>query len=374
MRLLRNISNRLAPIILKDSAITDKIHKKVILSLLIGFILSVGGFYLAFRNVPANELIAYLTQINYLWALPSFGLIVLSFVLRVIRWQVILGPAKKIRFWSGFHPVMIAFTINCILPGRVGELARPAILMKKENVRFSTGLATVAMERAFDITMIIGLFLMVYRWIDFDPNTQVGLGNTTLEAIVAGMFQLGLVLILGMLLVSLQWSRARIIQLILNGPKLLFFCSARSKEKISDAICKPVVNLIENFAIGFALIHSPIRILICLGLSVLIWLIAASSYYVFSLGCPGIDLSISEMIAVMVIICVFIALPSVPGYWGMWEVGGIFAMMMFGVSQKEAAGFTLANHAMQIIPVILIGFVSAIYTGVNLWRTVFDSQ
>jgi len=36
---------------------------------------------------------------------------------------------------------MIGFMINCILPGRVGEVARPIILKKKENVPFSTGLA-----------------------------------------------------------------------------------------------------------------------------------------------------------------------------------------------------------------------------------------
>ena len=29
----------------------------------------------------------------------------------------------------------------------------------------------------------------------------------------------------------------------------------------------------------------------------------------------------------MIIICFFIALPSVPGYWGIWEAGGVFALV-----------------------------------------------
>ena len=66
-------------------------------------------------------------------------------------------------------------------------------------------------------------------------------------------------------------------------------------------------------------------------------MIAALSYYVFSLGSPGVDLSYTEMFAVMVIICLFIALPSVPGFWGLWEAGGVFAMSLFGISKNAAA-------------------------------------
>ncbi|MCJ7617482.1 MAG: flippase-like domain-containing protein, partial [Desulfobacterales bacterium] len=66
-----------------------------------------------------------------------------------------------------------------------------------------------------------------------------------------------------------------------------------------------------------------------------------------------------------IIICFFIALPSVPGFWGIWEAGGIFALSLFGVSAKEAAGFTLANHAIQIFPIIIAGFISAMLSGVD---------
>jgi uncharacterized membrane protein YbhN (UPF0104 family) len=79
-----------------------------------------------------------------------------------------------------------------------------------------------------------------------------------------------------------------------------------------------------------------------------------------------INLTLGEIIAVMVIICFVIALPSVPGYWGLWEAGGVFAMLLFGVSENEAAGYTLANHAVQIVPVVLVGLVSAWISGVSI--------
>jgi hypothetical protein len=95
---------------------------------------------------------------------------------------------------------------------------------------------------------------------------------------------------------------------------------------------------------------------------------------VFALGCPGFKLSVIEVTAVMVIVCFFIALPSVPGFWGLWEAGGVFALTLFGVSIKDAAGYTLANHAVQMFPVILMGFVSAIISGVNVWRVSYGER
>ena len=352
--------------------------KKLTLSLVFGFLLSGAGFYLAFRNVPAKDLITYLTHINYLWVLPAFGVVILSFVVRVIRWQIILAPTKPIGFWSAFHPVMIAFTINCILPGRLGELARPAILLKKEKIPYSTGLATVAVERTFDISLIIALFMIVYQFLNIDPDTQISIGGTVLsrdllETIVRGMFQLGILLITGIILVSFSWSRGIIKQMVFKLPQVLFFAGQPFKEKINQRVCTPLVRMTDNIAMGFQFIRSPQKILACLRLSVLVWVLAALSYYIFAMGCPGIEISLPEMIAVMVIICIFIALPSVPGYWGLWEAGGIFAMTLFGVSPKEAAGFTLANHAIQMFPVIIIGFISAVVTGVNMWRTTFDN-
>ncbi len=104
----------------------------------------------------------------------------------------------------------------------------------------------------------------------------------------------------------------------------------------------------------------------CVAYTLLIWGVQVVSYYLVSLGCPGIGLSVVQIGAVMVMICFFVALPSVPGFWGVWEAGGVIALSLFGISAKEAAGYTLVNHAVQIFPIILIGLVSVMMLGVNI--------
>ena len=353
--------------------------KNITLSLIASLLISAGALYLAFRNVPFTALLEYFADINYFWIIPSFGLAVLSFIFRALRWRIIVGSTRDIGFWSAFHPLMIAFMINCILPGRVGEIARPVILKKKENIPFATGLATVAAERTFDVILLMLLFMIVMLFVQIDPDIKISFGKyqldkSTLETIASGMVRLSLAMVAGIILISFEKIRNFIARMLLKLPSLFIFVGKATQRRLAGSLCHPAIRLMENFAAGFRLIRSPLNMLTCAALSVLIWALAASSYYVFSIGCPGVQLGYAEMTAVMVIICIFIALPSVPGYWGLWEAGGMFAMTLFGVPAKEAAGFTLANHAIQVFPVILVGIASAIITGVNIKQASYGPE
>ena len=59
---------------------------------------------------------------------------------------------------------------------------------------------------------------------------------------------------------------------------------------------------------------------------------------------------------------------------GLWEAAGVFSFFLFGVSSKEAAGFTLANHALQVFPVIIVGLVSAVIFSVNIRQISFGGE
>ena len=104
--------------------------KKLAVSFIGGLIISVVALYFAFKNVPLAELFNYLVSINYFWILPAVAIVLLSFFLRAWRWRIILDSESKISVWRAYHPMMIGFMINCVLPGRLGEVARPVILQK----------------------------------------------------------------------------------------------------------------------------------------------------------------------------------------------------------------------------------------------------
>jgi uncharacterized protein (TIRG00374 family) len=347
--------------------------KKMAVSFIGGIVVSVVALYFAFKNVPLAELFNYLASINYLWVLPAVAITFLSFLLRAWRWRIILESEKKISVWRAYHPMMIGFMINCVLPGRLGEVARPVILQKEEKIPFTTGLATVVAERVFDICILLLLFVLTVGMLQIDSDQNVAFGSyllnlETLQTVFNGLLKLGALLIVGIALFSIGKFRNIIYSVVMSMPELLFFAGEKFKSSVRKKICEPVINILKNIALGFTLIRYPKKVLFCAVLSVLIWGLAAFSYYLFSLGSPGVNLTYLEMTTVMVIVCFFISLPSVPGWWGLWEAGGVFALSLFGVTAKDAAGFTLANHAIQVFPVIIAGFASAMLLSVNIRR------
>lgn len=329
--------------------------------------------FFAFKNVPFNELWNYFKIIDYIWIFPAFVLLFAAYILKAFRWQIIVSSSHKISFKSAYHTLMIGFMINCVFPARAGEVARPVVLQKKDQVPFSTGLAAVAAERFFDLLFLLVFFVAVLANIEIDPGFEIKfkdivLNKDTLESLFKGMVKISILLISGIIFISNKKARNLLAGLIKSFPIILFFLNREIKEKIRIKICYPLINALESIASGFILMKSPPKIGYCIGLSIVIWTLNALSFYVFSKGCPGVSLSFIEMSAVMILICIFIALPSVPGFWGLWEAGGVFAMSLFAVSQKDAAGFTLVNHAIQVFPVIVLGGISAMVLGVNLFR------
>ncbi len=352
---------------------------KASISFVLGLSVSITALYLSFMQVPFDELVNYLKSINYIWAIPSTLLVLAAFVIRVFRWQLILGSSQRVGFWQAFHPLMIGFMLNCILPGRVGEIARPVILFQKDRVPFSTGLATVAAERTLDVIILLLLFAWMMTVVRIDPAMEIPfagymLNKSILISTAEGVTRLSILLLAGIVMVVFEPSRRWMNKVILGIPKFFFFTTRSFQLAVRQRFCLVLISFIDNFSKGFLLIKDPLKMAGCFGLSLLIWGLSALAYYVMALGAPGIDLSLSQHAVVMIIVCLVISIPSAPGFWGIWEAGGVFGLALFGISAKEAGGFTLANHAVQMLPVIIVGIVSAIVTGVNVWHISRESQ
>ncbi len=202
-----------------------------------GIIISVVALYFAFKNVPLAELFNYLVSINYLWVLPAVAITFLSFMLRAWRWRIILESESKISVWRAYNPMMIGFMINCVLPGRLGEVARPVILQKEEKIPFATGLATVVAERVFDICILLLLFMLTVGMLQIDPDQNVIFGSynlnlETLQTVFSGLLILGALLIVGIALFSIGKFRNIIYRVVMYTPELLFFAGEKFKASV----------------------------------------------------------------------------------------------------------------------------------------------
>ncbi len=346
-------------------------RKKIFISAILGLIISVVGFYFAMRHVPFADLMAYIESINYWWMIPPVLLSLFTFVLRAFRWQLILSASVELPFFDAYHPMMIAFMVNTILPGRVGELARPTIIKKRNNVPFSLGLSTVAAERMFDMITLITLFAWVLATVHIDPNLQIKFQNYqlnkgTLNHLASSLMHISIAVIVVIVLFSLPVIQRLLKGAIMKMPGLLCFAGESRKDRVRERICTPLANIVDHVASGLSMVKYPTKIILCLFYSFTIWLLQAFALFLLAKGCPGIDLTFTQMTTVFVLLCFFMALPSVPGFWGVWEAGAVFGLALFGISNQKAAGLALASHAVLMFPVMIAGFISAVIIGVNI--------
>src|SRR5580698_3491786 len=126
-------------------------------------------------------------QINLLHILNAALLIYFSYFLRAVRWKIFLRPVRKeVSSVELIRPTLIGFTGLALL-GRPGELIRPYLIARREDLSFSSQLGVWAVERIFDIGAFTVLLVLAVlfakapkRLAYYDGFREVGLAFTVL--------------------------------------------------------------------------------------------------------------------------------------------------------------------------------------------------
>jgi hypothetical protein len=217
------------------------------------------------------------------------------------------------------------------------------------------------------------MFILIMGSIQIDPSVNLTfngylINQETLLGIRSKTILAGILLLGSISMFMLPAARKAIGRFISWFPHMLFFMPVHFRQLMSKRFHLRSQAILDNLALGFEVLKNPYKIITCLLLSVGVWLLTFCSYYVLALGCNGLNITYIQAAAAVIITCFFIMLPSVPGYWGIWEVGGIYGLMIFGIPKTQAAGLTLTYHFFQIIPLILVGLLSSWLIGVNIMQ------
>jgi uncharacterized protein (TIRG00374 family) len=107
------------------------------------------------------------TAVAWQWVAIAIGFNLLSVVARSIAWTQVIDaaiPKPRPRFRSIFSAFSVGLMANAVLPGRIGELARVAVLVRKLPRRkglWATLVGTVFAHRVFDLAPVVVLILYV---------------------------------------------------------------------------------------------------------------------------------------------------------------------------------------------------------------------
>jgi uncharacterized protein (TIRG00374 family) len=101
------------------------------------------------------------TSVEWEWVAAAVGLNLLSVVARAAAWGTVINsamPPPHPRFRLVFSAFSVGLLANAVLPGRVGEFARVAVLTRRMNGRrqglWPTLVGTVFAHRVFDLVPV----------------------------------------------------------------------------------------------------------------------------------------------------------------------------------------------------------------------------
>ena len=291
---------------------------------------------MAFYRVDLGALYAALARANYVLVIPAALCTLTGYVLRTARWRVILAEGARCRFAALFGVLMIGFATNNLLPARLGEFARAYLLRRRTGTRKTFLLASIFVERMFDGLVLVGVLAGLSLVVDLP-----GWGREV--ELVAGALFLGVVALVAALL-----TQGALVQQFL----------ALALRPLPDRLASWISAAFASFLSGLSTLRRPSVLAGAAGLSVLVWSLEWSSYFVLS-GAFELGLTTAERAAatllLLAVVNLGIMLPAAPGYVGTFQVFAVAALTAFGVGREAALALAIVAHVMQYALVTAIG-------------------
>lgn len=311
-----------------------KILEKRNLQILFGFVVSALFLYLTFKDVDLGKMIDSSKSFNYFFLLISISLVLISLLLKSLRWAWILRPIIYLDQRMIFPISSIGIAAITILPLRLGEIVRPYLVSRLKEIPFSSALASILFERLMDSLMIF-LLLSIVVLLSSLPEFVIKTGQVLFLSFVV-------VLILLTYIYKNQERSKVLLNLAINFlPK-----------KIKDLILK----FFDKFFLGLLILSSPIDILRVIILSIILWVVyvsIANSMFQFH----NFDLPLIAAFSVVLFTFLAASLPAAPGFLGTFQYGCFLALTAFNVPADQAALFSLTYYVVMVGINVILGII-----------------
>ena len=246
-----------------------------------------------------------------------------------------MSPFADVRTERLFRIIVIGFSINNVLPLRLGKLVRTFLLRQSHGVPIASSLATVLIERLLDVFALCGLMTLVLIWAPLD-GIVLAVAGTSATITAAGVVGLLIVLVV---------PRALLERLFAFGIG------------IAGRIHPKLGSLASSIVDGLRVLEEPRAVLAIVPLSILCWVAELGLYFFLAISL-GVNAGPLGLAAGMVIANLVTVLPSPPGYVGTFD---FFLQRTltdsFGVPEATAGAFTLLTHAVLLVPVVVAGLM-----------------
>jgi uncharacterized protein (TIRG00374 family) len=274
---------------------------------------------LIWRGPEESVLVDAFQAVSWLWVVAAVGINLFSVAVRSSAWRVVITHAIPPP-WPRRRVVFSAFCVgllgNAALPGRVGELARVAVItrhLRRRPATWATIVGTVFAHRMFDVVASLGLVIYVLYTARIPDWTKPAL------AIIIGVG-------LGLLLAGI-------------------FIARRHHRPIDEEL-GPVRRVLRMARRGITVLGRPGPAVVALLFQLLGW--TAQLFAVWSaFRAFQIDLGFPAAALILMLMNVVTIFPFWPGNVGLLQAAIGFALLSYGVAYAHGFAYGIGLQAIE---------------------------
>lgn len=301
----------------------------------VGLAVTAGCMYVAVRGVEFDDAVQAFRDSELVWLVPALPVFAAAIVLRGVRWWALYDDEERPPLRAVMYALLVGYFFNNILPARAGEAARIIALYSRARTSRAEIIATVVVERVFDLLALLLLLLCAYPWL---PEISWLRNAAILGAIVTAALAVVIVLIVRYDARAVHWLLRPLRRIRRPG----------FAERVEAAAI--------NATRGLVALRNPVIALRGFVLTIASWFVLALSYWIL-MEAFHLSLPLDAAILVTVAINLSLVLPSSPAALGVFEAATIIALNAFDVPHAEALSYALVLHVLNLVPFLVIGAV-----------------
>jgi glycosyltransferase 2 family protein len=254
-----------------------------------------------------------------------------SYFLRSIRWRILLNAESSLNVGTVFWANMAGYLGNNFLPARAGEVVRSVLVSKRSSLSKTYVLTTALSERLMDVIALVLWSSIVLLNVNPKPVWMEQLSRTM--AIAAGC---------GVICVIVLPHAGGVVKSLLQ------------RIPLPGAIRTGLAGLVEQILLGLRAFHSWKRLTGFAVLTVAVWMVDAWAT-VISAHALGLRIDFAVALLLLTGMGLGSALPSTPGYIGIYQFVAVTVLTPFGMSRDDAVAYILVAQAGGYVVVLLLG-------------------
>jgi glycosyltransferase 2 family protein len=297
------------------------------LSILVSTIL----LYFSLRGVEWGRVWRIIISARWEYFVAGAGITAFSFFARAVRWRILLNAEADFDVATVFWANMVGYLGNSFLPARAGEVVRSLLISSRSLLSRTYVLTTALSERLMDVIALVLCSSVVLLSVKNKPAWMDKASSTLAILAAAG----------ALAIVILPHTGSLLETVIRNMP-------------LPSSVRPRLVLLADQILLGLRAFHHWGRFAGFAILTAVIWSADACATIV---GAKGLGLEIPFPVALLLLSGLGLgsALPSTPGYVGVYQFVAVTVLVPFGIGRDAALAYILVAQVVSYVVVLMLG-------------------